>query len=233
MIRIPASLARRALALTAATALAAGAAFASDAAAGEKPTKLELVLGHGDSRDRLTVDDLGTIAVGDQQSFTTEQGKTVTVRRDEKGYELSIDGRQVRVDDLSDVDEGAPGERRVEKIVIADGAGAPRTMVFRSSGTDGQGERLRVEKRVGPDGEQAFAFRSGDAPPPLGIEATIDRLQKNPRFQKLDAATRATVLEALRESAPAGPVWIEKDEPGAPGEKVIVLHLDDRRGDAH
>ena len=95
-----------------------------------------------------------------------------------------------------------------------------------------------------PDGEVADGTppRPDTGPPPDGamppfvpVEHLIERLEDNAKFQGLDAATRATVLEALRESAPM-PFQVKLDgdlPPGIPGERAIVLHLrEDRDSDA-
>ena len=76
----------------------------------------------------------------------------------------------------------------------------------------------------------AWATAGAELPPiQLGVEGTIARLEKNAKFQELDAATRATVLEALRESA--GDVKVVRKVAGGPGQRVMVIETDDEEVD--
>jgi hypothetical protein len=220
---------RTSLALAAAVAalLAAGALVADDA--GDGRTQLRLKLDRDGSHDQLVVDDLGAMAVGESRSFSTEAGKPVTVTRDEQGWDLDVDGRKLRVGD-----GGAPGEEMVWKtrrVAVEGEEGEAKSVVVLTEETDADGP-VRIVRRVGPGGEHAHAFAFGGAP--LGLsELLIARLEKNDKFLALDAATRATVLEAIRESAP-GPraVFVgEGGEEGEPGDRVIVLDLAERHGD--
>ena len=63
---------------------------------------------------------------------------------------------------------------------------------------------------------------------PLPVEATIARLQASPKFQELDEATRAKVLEALRESAPKTGAFVDRRA----GSRTIVLEIEDEDGAA-
>ncbi len=214
-------------------ATGAAAAVASEGSADAERTSLRLILDREGAPDRLNVDDLGDLAVGESRSYTTESGKSVIVTRDEEGLELDVDGKKIRVVD------GTPGDGDVmtwrEHRVELDGQpSAAGHQVFVHSG--GEGEPVRIVRRVGPGGAHAFAFGPDGAMPPfVPVEHLIERLEDNAKFQGLDAATRATVLEALRESAPM-PFQVKLDgdlPPGIPGERAIVLHLrEDRDSDA-
>ena len=237
-----------ALATPAFTAVAAPDPAPTPEKAAPQSTELKLILDHGDARDHLVVEDLADLAVGESRDYTTEAGKLVTVTRVEDGWNLDVDGRNVHVADVgADADlsgaGGAPGwhARRIE-IDTADGkpgtkveiekdgkAGGDEQVFVVQSGDGGPG-RVRVVRRLGPGGASAYAFTSGDgdAPMPLvGVEGLIGRLEKNEKFAGLDDATRATVLEAIRESAPK-PLWVEKSGDGEPGAaRQIVIELRD------
>lgn len=208
---------------------AAVAAVASPTVA-EDRTALRLVLDRDGDADTLRVDDLGTLAVGETRTFTTEGGRTVAVTRDDDGWQLDVDGKQIRVD------AGLPGEpggdavfHEVRRIEVEGPDGDTRTMVV-TTGEAGDGGPVRIVRKVGPGGEHAFAFATHGLPPvPFGAERLIEKLEANARFQGLDATTRATVLEAVRESMPP-PMRLEQleglDDAGG-AERVIVLHLEE------
>jgi hypothetical protein len=215
-------------AVAASAALTLGVVPAASAEeSGERHSKIKLVVDRDGVAERLTLDDLHELAIGESRTLATEGGRPVTVTRDTEGFAVDIDGKIVRVEDrFGDLEGGGPGEHRFEKrIVVGDGEpGEGDTMVFH--GTGNQAGDVVIMKRRSPDGD-AFAWSTnGTELPriPLGIEGTIAQLEQNAKFQALDAATRATVLEALRESAPHR-VLLE----GGPGRKVMMIEIDDER----
>jgi hypothetical protein len=216
-----------ALAAAVAATLTAGALVADDA--GDGRTQLRLMLDRDGSADRLVVEDLGEMAVGESRTFTTEAGKPVTVTRDEQGWDLDVDGRKLRVGD-----HGGPGDEMVWKsrrVAVGGEPGEARSVVVLTEETDADGP-VRIVRRIGPGGEHGHAFAYGGAP--LGLsELLIARLEKNGKFLALDEATRATVLEAIRESAPGPRAMFvgEGGEAGEPGDRVIVLDLAEKRID--
>lgn len=209
--------------------LLGGVAYAAAGAVdpGDEPrTKLRLILDRDGAKDRLKVDDLSELAVGESRSYATEGGRTVVATRDAEGIELDLEGRKIRVHDGAKI--GGDGDVvgwRARRIEVEDEAGDGKTMVVMSSDHEAEGD-VRIVRRVGGGGGHAFVFGDGPHGLPFGVEATIGRLEANARFQGLDAATRATVLEALRESAPR-PMVERLGEPGelGPGERVIVLDV--------
>ncbi len=108
--------------------------------------------------------------------------------------------------------------------------------VFVVRNGDGGPGKVRVVRRIGPGDGHAYAFTSGDGDVPMplvGVEGLIGRLEKNEKFAGLDDATRATVLEAIRESAPK-PLWVEKSGSGESGAaRQIVIELRDPDDSAH
>ncbi|GMU64704.1 MAG: hypothetical protein AMXMBFR36_09780 [Acidobacteriota bacterium] len=221
---------RIALALVAsalAAALAAGALVADDADAGR--TKLRLMLDRDGAADQLVVDDLGEMEVGETRTFATEAGKPVTVTRDDEGWDLDVDGKKLRVGDHAVAGEAMTWKTR--RVEMDGGDGEAKSVVVLTEESDADGP-VRIVRRIGPDGGHGHAFAFGGAP--LGLsELLIARLEKNDKFLALDEATRTTVLEAIRESAP-GPraVFVgEGGEEGEPGDRVIVLDLVEKHVD--
>jgi len=204
----------------------ATAARAGESAGGETATKLVLRLDRDGDVDRLKVEDIGRMAVGETRSFTTEAGKPVAVTRDDEGWEVEVDGRKVRVE--APPEPGAGDVHVARRMHVVDGAGKEKTMVFVTSESAAGDGQVRVIRRVGPGGEHAFAFHHGEGGAPLA-ERWIERLESNEKFRGLDAATRAVVLEALRESSPL-PDWVDKGA-GATDERVIVLDLEEDSGE--
>src|SRR5690606_1451333 len=126
-----------------------------------------------------------------------------------QGWDLDVDGRKVRVGD-----HGGPGDPMVWKsrrVSVEDAEGETKSVVVLTEESDVSGP-VRIVRHLGPDGEHGQAFAFGGAASGLA-ELVIARLEKNDKFLALDAPTRATVLEAIRESAP-GPRGIF---PGGPG----------------
>lgn len=222
----------------AAATVETGAGWANEdggAPAEVRHSKLKLVLDHDGNGEAIELTDLHEMAVGESRTLTTASGTPVVVIRDEEGFELDLEGKKIRlVDDFS----GEPGElswtsgdgettlRR--KIVVqhdGDSEDAANVMIVRNKvAAEGEGEDVVVMRRAGGEGGHAFAFTTGDGELPalaLPLEATIARLQASAKFQQLDEATRATVLEALRESAPKpGTLVVNGD-----GGKTIVLEM--------
>lgn len=202
------------LALSAVAALgmtmlsAAGPAAAEDNV--ERKSKIQLVVDRDGVAERLTLDDLHTMAVGESRTLDSESGRPVTVTRDDDGFAIELGGKTIRLHDetgdhvVMTLPEPGVGRTFEKRIVLRDGdEGEGDVMMFH--GTDGEPGKVVVVKRKSADG-QAFAWSTNGAELPafpLGVEGTISRLEQNATFQALDAATRAQVLQALRESAPA------------------------------
>ncbi|KAB2949710.1 MAG: hypothetical protein F9K18_15185 [Thermoanaerobaculia bacterium] len=201
-------------------------AHAGEAGGDEPKTRLKLRLAHDGVRDRLEVEDLGALAVGESRSFTTEAGKPVTVTRDGEGWELDLDGRKLRVGAAGGLGEGTD-VFVTRHVHVGDEDGKKKAMVVVTREGEGEGDVVRVVRRHGPGDEHAFEFVHGEGGSPF-VEHLAARLERNERFRALDAATRATVLEALRESAPVAH-WTERPEAEAvQGERVIVLDLEEK-----
>jgi hypothetical protein len=242
----PAVAAMAAMAAMAAPGAPQAQASPATEATSPQKTELRLILDHGSDRDHLVIDDLGDLAVGESRDYTTEAGKAVTVTRVEDGWNLDVGGRNVHVTDVGSDADLAAGDagwhaRRIEidtsdgkpgtKVEIEKGEtqGGDQHVFVMRSGDDGPG-KVRVIRRIGPGDADAYAFTSGDGDVPMplvGVEGLIRRLEKNEKFAGLDDATRATVLEAIRESAPK-PVWVGKDGAGGEGAaRQIVIELRD------
>lgn len=194
-------------------------------------SRIKLVLDHDGAAEQLEIADLHEMAVGESRELTTASGTPVVVTRDDAGFEIDLDGKKIRLADHfgAEMPDG-PGEFH-KRIVVTDGdEDGANVMILRNKVAVGGGEEgdhdVVMLRRMPADGAQSFAFATGDGELPaipLPVEATIARLQASAKFQQLDDATRATVLEALRESAPKAGARIA----GTPGAKTIVLEVQD------
>lgn len=176
--------------------------------------------------DRLEIDDLGELEVGDSRSYVTESGKTAVVTRDENGYEVALDGKTIRIGDGGEM-LAEPGERhhRMKRIEM-DGDGETKSFVISD---DPEHDVVFIE---GKHGEHGFAFEKGIAPPPpFVIDGLVSRLETNEKFRSLDDATQQLVREAIRESAP-DLKWVGLAGPGGEGAtKVIVRERSTKEDD--
>ena len=218
-----------ALATVAALAfVAVSAEAAASDGAPEKQSKIQLAIDREGALERVTLVDLHAMAVGETRTLESESGSPVTVTRDETGFDVDVNGKTVRVEDrFGEIPEG-DGNLRFEKRVVIGGEGedGAHTMVFHGDGEPG--EVVVMKRRAGEGDAHGFAFSTdgGELPEiPFGVEGTIARLEKSAKFQELDAATRAKVLEALRESAPD--VLMLRKGPGGRGRRVMVIEKDD------
>lgn len=231
------------LAYAAATEEAATGFAAEAEAEPVRHSKMKLVLDQDGTAEQIELADLHELAVGESRTFTTASGTPVVVTRDEQGFELDLNGKKIRLTDHFAAEmPGGPGEFH-KRIMVTDGEeGGANVMILRNkSAEDGDGAAIAggetgndvvMLRRMAGDGPHAFAFATGDgelAAQPLPVEATIARLQNSAKFQELDEATRATVLEALRESAPKPGAFLA----GEPGGRTIVLEVEDSDADAH
>jgi hypothetical protein len=230
------------------------AAEPADGAAPERHSEIRLVLDHDGNSEQLELVDLHELAVGESRNLTTESGTPFVVTRDEEGFEIDLDGRKIRVlDGLPGGEAGGPGQFH-NRIVVRDAgdggdgeASETNVMILRShsagsagengagAGGEAAGREVVMMRRSPGDEGHAFAYSTGGGELPrlaemaLPIEATIHRLEASPKFQELDEATRAKVLEALRESAPKAGTFVA----GVPGARTIVLEMkDETKADA-
>jgi hypothetical protein len=216
-----------------------------------RQSKIKLVLDHDGSAERLELVDLQELEVGESRTLATERGTPVVVTRDAEGFEIDLDGRKIRLTDhfAAQMPAGSwtseDGETRQfhKQIVVHEGGegegGESNVMIVRNrvaAGKDGvvvaggdaeeaEDAAVVVMRRTGPDSHGfAFATAGGELPAiALPLEVTIQRLEASPKFQELDAASRAKVVEALRESAPKAGGFVA----GEPGSKAIVLEIEE------
>jgi len=207
--------------LAAATGLALAAASeeaaagVNKAAAGEanpvRRSEIKLILDHDGSAEHLALANLHEMAVGESRTLATESGTPVVVTRDADGFEIDLAGTKIRLGDHLEAD--GPGTFHKRTVVLHD-----------TEGENGASNVVMVHKRSADGHAFAFATDGGELPAiPLPIEAILRRLEGSAKFQSLDAATRATVLEALRESAPKAGAFVA----GEPGTRTMVLEIED------
>jgi hypothetical protein len=147
---------------------------------------------------------------GSAMSWTSEDGGTRTFHK------------RVIVTEAADGDEGEANVMILRNKVAVDSNGV--AIADADGETHISGHDVVMARRRAPEG-QGFAFTTGDGPLPaiaLPLEATIHRLESSAKFQELDAATRAKVLEALRESAPTPGTFVREA-----GGRTIVLEMQD------
>jgi hypothetical protein len=196
----------------------AATAWAGDAHGNEK-RQMQVIFDAG-AGERLEIDDLAELEVGESRSYTTESGKTAIVTRDESGYEVDLDGRKVRIgDELERAahEPGEPGTKLRMKRIELDGDGDAKSFVI------ADGPEHGVYFVDGKHGEHGFAFDSRvGPPPPFLIDGLVARLEKNEKFRSLDDATQELVRAAIRESAPELS-WVGVDHPGGEGAMKIIV----------
>ena len=128
--------------------------------------------------------------------------------------------------------DGADGEGRSNVMILRNKVRADENGAVIAGGAGEGAGRDVVLMRRSPSGAaagHAFAFTTGDGEMPemvAPVEGTIRRLEASEKFQQLDAATQATVIEALRESAPKNTMFLS----GEPGSKTIILDVEDEAG---
>ena len=192
-------------------------AFAGHDEGQERKRVTKFVFDNGGG-DAIEIDDLDEIQVGESRTYTTESGKSVFVTRDEKGYELEIDGEKMRIGEglgmLRHPGPGGPHERMKMRKIELDGDGDPKAFVI----TDDPEHDVLLYK--GEPGEHGFLFEK-HAAPPFAYDGLIARLEQNEKFRSLDDATQDLVREAIRESAPEM-AWIGTGEGGKGAMQVIV-----------
>lgn len=188
---------------------------------GEGKKKEMHVLFDSGSGDRVEIDDLDSMEIGDSRSYPAESGKTVVVTRDEKGYELDLDGKKIRIGGDEEL-LGLPGHPKMRmKRIEVDGDGEAKSFVI------GDAPERDVMIFHG-DGEHGFAFgEPGALLPRMGADGLLDRLAKNEKFRSLDDATQELVREAIRESSPEM-LWMKRidGEAGDGATKIIVRKRD-------
>ncbi len=235
----------------------ANAESSGDGGSPVRHSQIKLVLDHDGDAEQLELADLHELEVGESRSFATASGTPVVVTRDAEGFEIDLDGKKIRLMDQFEGDgsgtswtSAGGGTRTFHKRVIVtegeDEDGEANVMILRNKvAVDSNGVAIAdaeshvsghdvvMMRRRAPEGS-GFAFTTGDAADgelpaiALPVEATIHRLESSAKFQELDAATRAKVLEALRESAPNAGTFVRQ-----PGARTIVLEIEDDSDEAN
>lgn len=197
--------------LTLAAAAGAAVLHAGD---GEARSTLTLRLHTDGEADAVEIDDLDELAVGDRRDYTSDNGRTIAVTRDARGYAVEIDGRTIRVDD-GDRLHGFVGDSGTAMRRIEIDGDAQRFVVS----TGGDAERVVV--RRGPAGADAFAFRTDGGDPGLLLlrHGLLERIERSEKFQALDDITRALVRELVRE-AEQPMTWIDAE--GDEGDRLEI-----------
>jgi hypothetical protein len=172
---------------------------------GQAATTELILVGEGGANEVFQVPEL---AVGESRTFTTESGKTIDVKRMDRGYSLAIDGKTIVLPG-EDVLMGGPGD-------AGSGRREVRVMRVEHSGEGGGEEEIIL-------GDAAHAvFIEG---PGHGLaNVDFDPLES---LKGLEPDVREKVLAALHEilSSPkflTVEVTDDTDEPGTVRREVIV-----------
>lgn len=173
--------------------------------------------------DVIVVDDL---EVGETRQVFTDSGKEVVVTREENGYELSVDGREIDVVSPGDhhgtaevTIDGESGEKkvdlRVKKVIkVHDGEN-----VFFFSGDEGEdeeGNEVLVWTGDGEEGESHATVSIG-----MDVKSVADRVLESGVLDKLDEATRQEILDEIEKA--------EKHRVIRTGTKTIVFDKEEER----
>lgn len=208
--------------------LAAAAPGAAGEPQAEKRSKIQLKLDRGAGAESIVIEDLHDLALGESRSFLTESGKSIVATRTEAGLELDVDGKTIRLHGPDPALAAGEGQTFVfRKQIEVEGDEGSKAFVWHSGEGAGEG-KVRILHKQGGSGEPgAFAFSTGEGGMlvgPFGAEAWIERLRKTESLQQLDAATRETVEQAMREAAKAS---LEKHLGVAlgPDGKVMVIEV--------
>lgn len=212
----------------------AAIALAHDHGADPKSKReLHAVLEEGG--ERIELDDLDELEVGESRDYRTNSGKRATVTRDDKGYEVDFEGKKLRVGDETFAHpglafpHGGHDKLRMKRIEL-DGDGEARKLLI---SREGEHDLLVLDEELaGPHGEHR-AFERFGGPLPLlgGVDRLLERLEQSEKFRSLDDATQELVREAIRESSPE-PEWLRLDEAGPGAMKVIVRERSSGEDDA-
>lgn len=179
--------------LLAALLALAAAGFAHE----EKHAMKVKIVGDGDAIE------VGDLEVGETRQFFTDSGKEVVVTREEHGYELSVDGREI--------DVVSPGDHHGAAVVTIDREGDDGKIdvrikkkivrvhddenVFFFSGDEGgehEGHEVIVWTGDGGDGEGHPTFTMS-----IDAKSVADRVLESGVLDRFDEATRREILDAI------------------------------------
>ncbi|MEM1178573.1 MAG: hypothetical protein AAGM22_09525 [Acidobacteriota bacterium] len=148
------------------------------------------------------------LEIGESRQFFTEDGEEVVVLRTESGFEISVDGEDVLNGDsgvnVVEVDEQSThievlerGEQDVKIRVMRLHTGESNVEIDDADGRRlvfiGSGDGSDDTKVIRVDSGKAFAFATGDS------KTALEHLTDSGALDKLDAETRAKVIEALED----------------------------------
>lgn len=191
------------LAAAAALGFALVARASADGDVQQKSSRIELKLDQDGTIERIQLENLHEMAVGESRTLASESGTPVFVTRDEEGFAVEINGKTVRVMDRFSGEGLGDGVRYFRReIHEGDGEdGEAHAFVFHTG--EGEGHDVAFLRESGDLGEGfAWATDGAELAIPFGVEGTIQRLQENAKFLELDEASRAKVIAALREVSP-------------------------------
>lgn len=198
---------------------AAAAAVLHAGSDGAAATTFKMHLRTGGSTEALELTDLDELEVGESREYATASGTPVTVKRDDDGYALELDGRTIRIGEEGLGHAGHPGMkmRRIE----LDGDGDAQRIVL-----SGEPHERRVIVHRSKDGESGFAFTDDLSGPSAGLlhHGLLARIERSEKFRALDEVTQEIVRELVREASPS----LLRFDAEAPGEDAVELWIERR-----
>lgn len=188
--------------------------------------------------------EIGELEVGETRQLFTESGKEVVITRNESGYEVNVDGKEINIVSPGhhstsyvqiDREGEGDGEATIDVMVKGFTGGHGEENVFIVKGDDDGGEHAYVWH--GKDGEeheiegnvmffgngeghegQSFVFRKQSR--------VLDHVLESEVLDQLDEATRQQIIDVIKEAEKEGPmrrfhtgthtIVIDSDEDGTP-----------------
>ncbi len=160
---------------------------------GEEHHKMKIKLGH--DMEAIEIEDM---EVGETRQFFTDEGKEIVVTREEHGYELSVDGKQIDIVSAGDHhgasvisvggDDGEHVNVFVKKMVMSDDEGDPG--VFVVSGDD-IGEDFVWTTDTGEHAGVSVFVQKKDV---------LSHVLESGVLDQLDSATRGEIIRVIEEA---------------------------------
>lgn len=200
--------------------LAAATVLAPWAMAGEqRMEKKVIVMGgpsmHGDIADKITINDVDTLAIGETRSYTSPSGKQFTLTRDaDEHWTLRGEGKEFGFGGAPEDIEGEGNVIIHKKVIVLDGDSEPgEAQIHTLSGGEG-------DKRV-----QVFVDKSGDGEP------TVQKILINGQ-EAAPGDDNVRIIVKKMEGGDGQPhaVWISKDgsqHEGLPDHGVMMIETED------
>ena len=136
--------------------------------------------------ERVTIEDIGALAVGEGRALTTAAGNYALLRRENERYVLEVAGERFELEDFAAAD---PAHAAHFAAQHGDGKHVVIRHRHDEKSTEADGKR-RIVRVVGADGGDAIAMRDGE-----GLDA-IDALNPGGELPRVTVMRRVTHASA-------------------------------------